>query len=132
MRRALVLFVTLGVLLAGCTETEPSVYKADGTAECLRDTGYQVTTDPAQVGVVAAAAPNGGLLAREPGNAVTIAFAADAGDAESVAAAMRRFAPKPRKGNIKDNMQTQKNAVLLWTIAPPIEELNKVFGCLKG
>jgi hypothetical protein len=91
-----------------------------------------VTTDPARVGVVAAAAPNGGLVASEPGNAVTIAFAADSGDAESVAAAMRRFAPKPRRGKITDNMHTQKNAVMLWTIAPPVEELNKVVGCLKG
>ena len=130
--RWVVLLACVGLALVGCTETEPSVYKAEGTAKCLRDTGYSVTTDPSSVGVVAAAAPNGGLLAREPGNAVTIAFAADSGDAESVAAAMRRFAPKPRRGNIKDNMQTQKNAVLLWTIAPPIEELNKVFGCLKG
>ena len=131
MRRVFLL-VCAGLLLAGCTETEPSVYKAEGTAKCLRDTGYTVTTEPSEVGVVAAAAPNGGLLAREPGNAVTIAFAADTGDAESIAAAMRRFAPKPRKGKITDNMQSQKNAVLLWTIAPPIEELNKVFGCLKG
>lgn len=131
MRRVLLL-ACAGLLLVGCTKTEPSVYKADGTAKCLRDTGYDVTTDENEVGVVAAAAPNGGLLAREPGNAVTIAFAADAEDAESIAAAMRRFAPKPRKGKISDNMQTQKNAVLLWTIAPPIEELNKVLGCLKG
>jgi len=131
MRRVVLLACT-GLVLAGCTQTEPSVYKAEGTAKCLRDTGYSVTTDPARVGVVAAAAPNGGLLAREPGNAVTIAFAADSGDAESIAAAMRRFAPKPRRGKITDNMHTQKNAVLLWTIAPPVEELNKVFGCLKG
>ena len=131
MRRVVLLACT-GLVLAGCTQTEPSVYKAEGTAKCLRDTGYGVTTDPARVGVVAAAAPNGGLLAREPGNAVTIAFAADSGDAESIAAAMRRFAPKPRRGKITDNMHTQKNAVLLWTIAPPVEELNKVFGCLKG
>jgi len=130
--RRVVFLALVGLLLAACTETEPSVYKADGTAKCLRDTGYSVTTAPGQVGVVAAAAPNGGLLAREPGNAVTIAFAADSGDAESIAAAMRRFAPKPRRGKITDNMHTQKNAVMLWTIAPPVEELNKVVGCLKG
>jgi hypothetical protein len=29
-------------------------------------------------------------------------------------------------------MRSQKNAVLLWTVTPPIEELNKVFACLKG
>jgi hypothetical protein len=131
MRRVLLL-AFLGAFLVGCTETEPSVYKAGGTAKCLRDTGYQVTTDPAEVGVVAAAAPNGGLLAREPGNALTIAFASDAGDAESIAQAFKRFAPKKLQPHISDVMRTEKNAVLLWTITPPIEELNKVVGCLKG
>jgi hypothetical protein len=132
MRRTLFLLTILGILLTGCTATEPSVYKADGTVKCLRDSGYQVTTDSAQVGVVAAAAPNGGLLAREPGNAVTIAFAADADDAQSIGKAFTRFAPKKLRPHISDVMRTEKNAVLLWTITPPIEELTKVVGCLKG
>jgi hypothetical protein len=29
-------------------------------------------------------------------------------------------------------MRTQKNAVLLWTVTPPQDELDKVFACLKG
>ena len=82
--------------------------------------------------MVAAAAPNGGLLARAPGNALTIAFASDSGDAESIAQAFTRFAPKKLRPHISDVMRTEKNAVLLWTVTPPLEELNKVVGCLKG
>jgi hypothetical protein len=124
--------VCAGLLLAGCADTEASVYKAEPTAKCLRGAGYSVTTEPSQVGVIAAAAPNGGLLAREPGNALTIAFASDEGDAQAIARAFRRFASKKLRLHISDVMRTQKNAVLLWTVTPPIEELNKVYGCLKG
>ena len=123
----------LALLLAsGCSGGEPSTYKASGTAKCLSGKGYRVTTDPAHIGVIAAAAPNGGLRAFEPGNAVTMAFAADAKDAVEIQKAFKRFAPKHLRRHINDVMRTQKNAVLLWTVTPPIDELNKVFGCLKG
>jgi hypothetical protein len=120
------------VVAAGCSSGEPSTYKAPGTAKCLGGKGYRVTTDPAHIGVIAAAAPNGGLRAFEPGNAVTMAFAADAKDALEIQKAFTRFAPKRLRRHITDVMRTQKNAVLLWTVTPPIDELNKVFGCLKG
>ncbi|SRR5712691_6090126 len=131
MRRAAVLAV-LGLLAAGCGGAEPSAYKAEGTAKCLRGAGYRVTTEPARIGVIAAAAPNGGLRAFEPGNALTIAFAANSDDALGIERAFRRFAPRKLRRHINDVMRTQKNAVLLWTITPPIDELNKVFRCLKG
>ena len=121
-----------GLLLAGCTDTEPSVYKAGGTAECLRKAGYQVTTDPVRLGVVERSAENGGLLAFEPGNAVRIAFGANSDDAIGIEAGFRRFVSKKVRPHIADVMRTQKNAVFLWTITPPQEELNKVYGCLKG
>jgi hypothetical protein len=123
----------LAVLLAsGCSSGEPSTFKASGTAKCLGGSGYRVTTDPTRIGVIAAAAPNGGLRAFEPGNALTIAFAADAMDALEIQKAFKRFAPKRLRRHITDVMRTQKNAVLLWTVTPPIDELNKVFACLKG
>ena len=81
---------------------------------------------------MAAAAPNGGLLAHEPGNALTIAFGQNSDDALAIQRAFRRFAPKKLRPHISDVMRTQKNAVLLWTITPPQAEMNKVFGCLKG
>jgi hypothetical protein len=131
MRRVLLL-VALALLVAGCGDTEPSVYKAGSTAKCLRKEGYRVTTDPSEIGVVAANAPNGGLRAFEPGNALTIAFGENSDDALGIERAFRRFAPKKLRPNISDVMRTQKNAVLLWTVTPPQEEMNKVFGCLKG
>jgi hypothetical protein len=131
MRRVVVL-VAVALLVAGCGNSEPSVYKAEPTAKCLRGNGFRVTTDPTKVGVVAAAAPNGGLRAFEPGNALTIAFGESSDDALGIQRAFRRFAPKSLRPNIDDVMRVQKNAVLLWTVTPPVDEMNKVFGCLKG
>ena len=131
MRRVVVL-VAVALLVAGCGNSEPSVYKAEPTAKCLRGNGFRVTTDPTKVGVVAAAAPNGGLRAFEPGNALTIAFGESSDDALGIQRAFRRFAPKSLRPNIDDVMRVQKNAVLLWTVTPPVDEMNNVFGCLKG
>jgi hypothetical protein len=126
------LLIPLALLLAACGGAEPSAYKADPTATCLRKLGYRVTTIDREVGVVAAAAPNGGLRAFEPGNTVTIAFGENQDDALQIEGAFRRFAPKKLRPNIDDVMRVQKNAVLLWTVTPPEDEMNKVFGCLKG
>jgi len=132
MRLAPAILVLAGLLLAGCSSGEPSVFKAAATGKCLTGKGYSVTTDAAKVGVVAANAPNGGLLAKEPGNALTIAFGQNSDDALKIAAAFKRFAPKKLRRHITDVMRTQKNAVLLWTVTPPQKELNKVYACLKG
>jgi hypothetical protein len=131
MRRVAVLLLLSG-LAAGCTSGEPSAFTAQPTAKCLRGENFRVTTDDANVGVVAANAPHGGLLAKEPGNALTVAFAEDSDDAIMVSGAFKRFAPKNVKKHIDDVMRIQKNAVLLWTVTPPQDEMNKVFGCLKG
>jgi hypothetical protein len=132
MRLALPIFIVAALFLAGCSSGEPSAFKAGSTATCLRGHGYRVTTDDAKVGVVAANAPNGGLRANEPGNTLTIAFGANSDDALQIAGAFKRFAPKKLRPHITDVMRTQKNAVLLWTVTPPQDELNKVFACLKG
>ena len=130
MRRVLPL-VAVALLVAGCN-SEPSVYKAEPTAKCLRGKGFRVTTEGENVGVVAAAAPNGGLRAFEPGNTVTIAFGESSDDALGIQRAFRRFAPARLRPHIDDVMRVQKNAVLLWTVTPPTEEMDTVFGCLKG
>jgi hypothetical protein len=132
MRLALTISITAGLLLAGCSSGEPSTFKAGPTATCLKGNGYSVTTDDTKVGVIAANAPNGGLLAHEPGNALTIAFGENSDDAIQIAAAFKEFAPKKLRPHINDVMRIQKNAVLLWTVTPPQDELNKVFACLKG
>ena len=132
MRLALTISITAGLFLTGCSSGEPSTFKAGPTATCLKGNGYRVTTDNTRVGVIAANAPNGGLLAHEPGNALTIAFGENSDDAIQIAAALKEFAPKKLQPHINDVMRTQKNAVLLWTVTPPQDELNKVFACLKG
>jgi hypothetical protein len=131
MRVPACLFLLLAVLAAGC-ETEPSAYKPQPTAKCLRKDGYRVRTEPAQLGIVERNAPNGGLLAFHPGNAVRMAFGANSDDAPGIAAGYRRFAPRKLKPHIDDVLRIQKNAVLLWTVTPPLEEQDDVFGCLKG
>jgi hypothetical protein len=131
MRRVLPL-VAVALLVAGCGNSEPSVYTAEPTAKCLRGNAFRVTTEPMEIGVVAAAAPNGGLRAFEAGNALTVAFGQDSDDALGIQRAFRRFAPKSLRPNIDDVMRVQKNAVLLWTVTPPLQEMNEVFGCLKG
>ena len=126
------LLIVAALLAAGCSSGEPSVYKAQPTARCLRGIGYRVTTDPAKLGIVEKSADNGGLLAFEPGNAVRIAFAASTDDAAGVEHGFRLFVTKRVRRHITDVMRTQKNAVMLWTITPPLDEQNKVDGCLKG
>ena len=131
MGRILILAI-LALLVAGCGNTEPDAYKAEPTAECLRDEGHRVTTDPQKLGVVESNTTNGGLLASKPGNAVRIAFGADSDDALGIERGYRRFVSKKLRPHISDVMRTQKNAVLLWTVTPPLEEMNQVFACLKG
>jgi hypothetical protein len=131
MRPFLCLLLLLAVVAAGC-DTEPSKYKAEPTAKCLRKHGYEVTTEPTQLGVVEGHTENGGLIARHPGNAVRIAFGASSDDAPGIENGYRRFAPKKLRPHIDDVMRTQKNAVLLWTVTPPQDEMDTVFGCLKG
>jgi hypothetical protein len=126
-----VALIVLALFVAGC-ESEPSAYKAEPTAKCLRGDGYRVTTDPEQLGLVEKNAAHGGLLAFEPGNAVRIAFGENSDDALGIEHGFRLFVPKKVRRHITDVMRTQKNAVLLWTVTPPFEEMNKVFGCLKG
>jgi hypothetical protein len=132
MRVVLVTSIATALLLAGCSSGEPDTFKVGPTASCLRGNGYSVTTDDSKVGVVAANALNGGLLAQEPGNALTIAFAQDSDAAIKTAAAFKKFAPEKLRPHISDVMRTQKNAVLLWTVTPPQAELDKAFACLKG
>lgn len=127
----LLLFACAALLVAGC-DTEPDVYKAAPTAGCLRDHRYAVTTARAELGIVERTAPNGGLIASQPGNAFRIAFAASSDAARGLEHAYRVFAPKKIRPHITDVLRTQKNAVFRWTVTPTQEEIDEVFGCLKG
>ena len=118
--------------VSGCGASAAKTYHVDGTAKCLKEEGYRVRTDADNLGVVAAAAPLGSLRAFEPGNTVTISFGNDHREAVNISKLYRKFAPKKLRPHIDDVMQIQKNAVLLWTVTPPLEEHDKVLGCLKG
>ena len=132
MRRSLWALLLVAALAGGCNG-EPSVYKATPTAKCLRSKlHYRVTTEPAQLGVVERTAENGGLIAFHPGNAVRMAFAESSDATAGVEHAYTTFAPKKLQPHISDVIRTNKNVVLLWTVTPPQEEIDAVYGCLKG
>jgi hypothetical protein len=133
MRRSLwAVLLLVAALAAGCN-TEPSAYKPGPTGKCLHEKlHYLVITDPARLGVVEGSAARGGLLVRHPGNAIRIAFGLNADDVPGIQSGFRRFAPLRLRPHINDVMRTNKNVVFLWTVTPPQEEINDVFGCLKG
>jgi len=118
--------------VAGCGGNAVHTYHVDGTAKCLKDAGYRVRTDAANLGQIAAAAALGSLRAFEPGNTLTVSFGNDHQEAENISKLYRKFAPKKLRPHIDDVMEIQKNAVLLWTVTPPTADHEKVLGCLKG
>jgi len=132
MRRSFWALLLLAVLAAGCN-SEPSAYKPEPTGKCLREKlHYVVISDPARLGVVEGHAARGGLLVHHPGNAIRIAFGQNADDVPGIESGFRRFAPLRLRPHILDVMRSNKNVVLLWTVSPLQEEINAVFGCLKG
>jgi hypothetical protein len=127
----LLLLLLLVLVAAGC-ETEPSVYKAEPTAKCLREDGVTVVTERSELGVVERSAENGGLIAYTENNAVRIAFGVNEEDTLGIQEGYRRFAPKKVRPHIDDVRRTEKNAVLLWTVTPSEADADQVNGCLKG
>jgi len=62
---------------------------------------------------------------------LTIAFTADSASVGSTEAAFRSHAPKSLRPHMSDIMQTNRNAVLVWTITPVPDELDAAQRCLK-
>jgi hypothetical protein len=124
--------VLVVLVLAGCGASRNANYTATGSAKCLAKKGFSaVTTDPLRVGFIAASADNGGLVAKsKSGNVLTIAFAADRESAASTEAAFRRRAPKALRPHMSDIMESQRNAVLVWTVSPTSQELADAESCL--
>ncbi len=122
----------VAVLGAGCGHTTTAVFTATGTVKCLRDKGFtHVTTDRLKVGLIAGVAENGGIKATAPGgNVLTIAFAQSAVDAVSTKQAFRENASPFYKRHIADIMESQRNAVLVWTTSPSQDLLSTALGCL--
>jgi hypothetical protein len=137
LRRPLlaVAVASLAVVVAGCGARSSKPFTATGTASCLTDKGFtKVTTNPVKVGFIAGFADNGGIKATAAdGNVLTIAFTADATDGvASTEKAFRRFAPKRLRPHMSDIMESQGNAVLVWTTSPSSAQLADVMGCLHA
>jgi len=123
---------TLAVLAAGCGGGSKAPYTAKGTVKCLVGKGFtDVTTDPLRVGLIAGVAENGGLRAVAPSrNVLTIAFARDAADAASTKQDFRANASPFYRRHMADIMESQRNAVLVWTTSPSQVLLTTALRCL--
>ena len=133
MRRSLPVLLVVVLLAAGCGVRTSKPYTAKGTAPCLRDKGFaSVSTSPAKIGFIASVAANGGLVATgSSGNKLTIAFTDSADDVSDTQDSFTRFAPAGYKNHMADIMETERNAVLVWTVTPDSQELDTAKRCLQ-
>jgi hypothetical protein len=132
-RRTGILLV-LALLVAGCGVRNGKPYTAKASVACFKAAGYTgISTNRVKVGFIAGFAQNGGLTARSPdGNQLTIAFTASPGDVVGTAAAFKRHAPAALRKHLADILETQKNAVLVWTTSPTADELSGAMNCLHS
>lgn len=134
MRRLPPLAALLVVLVLAACGSSSKPYTAAATKACLGKKGFTaVTTSPAKIGFIAAFAANGGLQARSPGgNVLTIAFADGAGSAPGIEKQYRKAAPASLRPHMSDIMESQGNAVLVWTVSPSQQELSDAESCLHS
>jgi hypothetical protein len=133
VRRIPLLAAILSVMvLAACGSGAPKPYTAAGTKACLAQNGFtHVTTSADKIGFIAAFAANGGLQARsKTGNVLTIAFADEATSVPGIEKQYRRAAPPRLRPHMADIMESQRNAVLVWTVSPIQSELSSAESCL--
>ena len=124
----------LVLVLAACGGSGNTPYTAAGTKACLAQQGFTgVTTAAAKIGFIAAFAGNGGLQAKsKTGNVVTVAFADDPSSVPGIEKQYRRAAPARLRPHMGDIMESQRNAVLVWTVSPTSAELSAAEGCLHS
>jgi hypothetical protein len=135
MRRFPLLAALLLVLvLAACGSGSSKPYTAAGTKACLAKQGFTgVTTSPDKLGFIAAFAGNGGIQAKSPaGNVLTIAFTDGPGSVPGTEKAYRKAAPPSLRPHMSDIMESQGNAVLVWTVSPTSSELTTAENCLAA
>jgi hypothetical protein len=125
----------LAAVAAGCgSTTSVKPFTAAATAPCLKTNGFTgVTTAAGKVGFIAGFAQNGGIRATaSDGNTVTIAFTAGQADVAGTKAAFTRQAPAKLKSHMRDILEVQGNAVLVWTTSPSQQALDLALGCLHS
>jgi hypothetical protein len=131
VRRALIAIVLVALAAAGCGARSSKPFTAQGTVGCLKEKGFAVTTDPAQVGFIAAFAENGGLRATsKTGGVVTIAFTKDQASVPDTEKAFRSHASARLRPHFNDVLRTNRNAVMVWTITPTADDDQTVNACL--
>jgi hypothetical protein len=134
LRRASIaaLLLLACVLVAGCGARSNKPFTAAGSADCFEKKGFsKVTTNPDKVGFIAAFADNGGLRATtSDGNQLTVAFTLDDAAVASTKAAFRVHAPARLRPRMNDIMESERNAVLVWTTAPSPQQLQDAISCL--
>jgi hypothetical protein len=132
-RTTLGIALAVAFLAAGCGVRTSKPFTATGTVGCLKTHGFtSVTTNPLAVGFIAGFADKGGIRAISPlGNRLTIAFTADANSTGPTEQVFRAHAPKGLRPHMSDIMQTNRNAVLVWTTTPDPAELDTASRCLK-
>ena len=132
-RTTLGIALVVTLLAAGCGVRTSKPFNAAGTASCLKTRGFtRVTTDPTKVGFIAAFADRGGISAVSPlGNRLTVAFTADANSTGPTEQNFRARAPKGLRPHMSDIMQTNRNAVLVWTTTPDPADLDAASRCLR-
>jgi hypothetical protein len=121
----------LVIFAAACGNPVHKHYSENATASCLRNLHYTVNTNASQLGPVENSATEGALRASEPGNAVRMTFSEDHAEALNIEAAYHRFAPRKLRKHLGDVLSSQKNATLLWAVTPPVDEQQRVLGCLR-
>ena len=128
------LVLALALVAAGCGVRNTKPFSAGATASCLRSHGFTSVTTDSDRGRFhrRLRRSNGGLRGRSPsGNVLTIAFASDAKSTGSTEDAFRSHAPKSLRPHISDIMETNRNAVLVWTTTPASDELDTASRCLR-
>jgi hypothetical protein len=126
---------SLAVTAAGCGARSNKPFTAKGSAACFGKKGFtQVTIDPFKVGFIAGFAENGGLKGTSAtGNVLTIAFTADdTGGVASTKQAFRNHAPAKLRPRMNDIMESERNAVLVWTVSPTPAQLADAISCLHA
>jgi hypothetical protein len=129
----LVAALAVAALAPGCGGSgpapEPDRYELRPSRACLQEAGLRVSTSG--LDFVASTALGGAMRVRlTTDNFVDVSFGEDAGEAERIEAAYRRFAG--RSIPIDDVLQRTKNVVMVWNAPPGPEEQEAVSGCLAG
>lgn len=129
---ALTALAAVALVAAGCGARSSAPYTPKGTIGCLKGKGFlQITTNAAKLGPIAAFAQYGGLQSHTADrNVVTITFAADQAEARATEKAYRSAATPFYRARMDEIMQSQRNAVLVWTLAPTQQQIDDAEACL--